>query len=165
MRYRDCPTVEATERIAASRDAAWAAVTDIALPIGTSPELRSVEWLDGADGVALGARFMGTNANVHLGEWQTRCEVVDVEPGRRWAYDVGEPGAPWARWGFEVDEVRDQVVVRQWVRLGPNPSGLTLAIDAMPEREGRIIEVRLGELRDAMAATLAGLKTSLETPG
>lgn len=142
--------------------AAWAAVTDIELPVGTSPELKAVEWLDGADAVVLGARFRGTNTNVHLGEWQTLAEVVDVEPGRRWAYDVGEPGAAWARWGFEVDEVRDGVVVRQWVRLGPNPSGINIAIDAMPEREGRILEVRLGELHDAMAANLARLKTTLE---
>jgi hypothetical protein len=33
----------------------------------------------------------------------------------------------------------------------------------MPEREGRIIEVRLTEHRAAMEANLAGLKAELET--
>jgi len=165
MRYRDCPTTEVTRRIAASPEAAWAAVTDIALPVGDGAEgggeLRAVEWLDGASEVAVGARFRGTNANVHLGEWQTDAEVVDVEDGRRWAYDVGEPGAPWATWGFEVDPVGDGVVVRHWMRMGPNRSGLSVAIDAMPEKEGRIVERRLAELATSMAATLERLDQRL----
>ena len=30
--------------------------------------------------------------------------------------------------------------MRQWVRLGPGPSGLLQAIEAMPEKEERIVE-------------------------
>lgn len=164
MRYRDCPTAEVTERIEADPDAAWGAVCDIELPTRCTGELQSVRWLDGATGPAVGARFEGVNRNEVLGEWATVSTVVEVEPGRRWVWDVSGPDGPaWSRWGFEVDPVRGGSVVRQWVRLGPERSGLSLAIDAMPEREGRIVEVRLAELATAMRANLAGLKDALET--
>lgn len=162
MRWRDTPTVEVTERIAADPDAAWAAVTDITLPVAPSPELQEVAWLDGATEPVVGARFEGRNRNEHLGEWTTTCTVTEVEAPRRWTWEVSAGDEPWSTWGFEVDPVRDGVVVRQFLRMGPGRSGLNIAIDAMPEREGRIIEVRLAEHGAAMAATLAALKTRLE---
>lgn len=162
MRYRDCPTVEVAERVGADLSSTWAAITDITLPVRHSPELQEVAWLDGADAPVVGARFEGRNANEHLGEWTTTCTVTEVEPERRWTFTVGEPGAEWSTWGFEVDPARDGVVVRQWFRMGPHRSGLNIAIDAMPDKEGRIIERRLDEHRAAMAANLAGLKAELE---
>lgn len=162
MRYRDCPTVEVTERIAVDPETAWTAVTDITLPTRTSPELQAVAWLDGATEPVVDARFEGRNRNEHLGEWATTCTVTEVDPPRRWTWDVSDGGDAWSTWGFEVDPVRDGVVVRQFLRMGPARSGLNIAIDAMPDREGRIIEVRLAEHRAAMAATLAALKADLE---
>jgi hypothetical protein len=162
MRYRDRPTVEVSQRIAVDPDTAWAAVTDIALPTRFSSEIQTVAWLDDATEPAVGARFEGRNRNEHLGEWTTTCTVGEVEEPRRWTWDVSAGGETWSTWGFEVDPVRDGVVVRQWLRMGPARSGLNIAIDAMPDREGRIIEVRLAEHRAAMEANLAGLRTQLE---
>jgi uncharacterized protein YndB with AHSA1/START domain len=162
MRYRDQPTVEVTERIAVDPETAWAAVTDITLPARFSPELQDVHWLDGATEPVVGARFEGRNRNEHLGEWTTTCTVAEVDPPRRWTWEVSAGGEAWSTWGFEVDPVRDGVVVRQWLRMGPGRSGLNIAIDAMPDREARIVEVRLAEHRAAMAANLAGLRTDLE---
>lgn len=163
MRYRDCPTVEVSERIAVDPATAWAAVTDIGLPLRFSTELQAVAWLDGATEAVVGARFEGTNRNEHLGEWTTTCTVAEVDPPHRWTWEVSAGGEAWSTWGFEVDPVRDGVVVRQWLRMGPGRSGLNIAIDAMPDREGRIIEVRLAEHRAAMAANLAGLRAELES--
>lgn len=162
MRYRDCPTVEVSQRIAVDPDTAWAAVTDITLPLRFSPELQDVAWLDGASEPVVGARFEGRNRNEHLGEWTTTCTVTEVDRPRRWTWDVSSGGEPWSTWGFEVDPVRDGVVVRQWLRVGPGRSGLNIAIDAMPDREGRIIEVRLEEHRASMEGNLAGLRAALE---
>ncbi len=158
MRYRDCPTVQVEERIAGDPAAIWALVTDINLPARFSEELQSVEWLDGATEVAVGNRFRGSNTNVHLGDWQTVCEVIEVEPERRWAYQVHGPDGIMATWGFEVDPGRDAVTVRQFARMGPGPSGLTIAITAMPDKESRIVSRRLGEWRTNIAANLAGIK-------
>jgi len=160
--YRDRPTTEVAVRIATDLDAACARVTDIALPITDASELQAVRWLDGATAPVVGARFEGDNANPVLGEWTTTSTVVEVDPPRRWVWEVGGADGPWATWGFELDPVREDVVVRQWVRIGPARSGLNLAIDAAPEREARIVEVRLGQLADAMRASLEGLKAELE---
>lgn len=162
VRYRDCPTAEATVRIATDEASAWAAVTDIALPTRTSPELRAVRWLDGATSPTVGARFEGDNANDALGEWTTTCTVTEVEPGRRWVYDVGTAEGAWSTWGFEVDPASDGVIVRQWVRMGPARSGLNIAIDAMPDKEARIVARRLDDHRRAMQSTLDRLKVDLE---
>lgn len=162
MRYRDCPTVEVSERIDADANSAWVAVCDIELPTRSPGELQSVRWLDGASRPEVGARFEGVNRNDVLGEWTTINTVVEVEPGRRWVWEVASDGPPWSRWGFEVDPARNGVVVRQWTRIGPERSGLSLAIDAMPEREGRIVEVRMAELAAAMRENLTGLKALLE---
>ncbi len=172
MRYRDCPTVEVSERIVGDRAAIWAAVTDIALPVEFSPELQRVEWLDGADEVVVGARFRGHNRHPALGEWQTDCRVVEVEPGARWVWQVegdaqgersdGRRPEPRATWAFEVDPTSDGAIVRQWGRLGPGESGLSLSIAAMPEKEARIVAGRLDEWRAGMAANLAGIKALIE---
>ena len=148
--------------MAVAPEAAWAAVTDITLPARFSPELQEVAGLDGATTPAVGARFEGRNRNEHLGEWTTTCTVTEVDPPRRWTWEVSGGDEAWSTWGFEVDPVRDGVVVRQWLRMGPGRSGLNIAIDAMPDREARIIEVRLAEHRAAMQANLDGLRAELE---
>jgi Polyketide cyclase / dehydrase and lipid transport len=166
VRYRDQPTMEVEERVAADPAVIWALVTDIDLPSRFSDELQRVEWLDGASEVAVGNRFRGTNENVHLGQWQTECTVVEVEPERRWVWEVRAGDAVMATWGFELDAGREAVRVRQWARMGPDPSGLNVAIDAMPDKEGRIIANRLREWQRNMAANLRGIKALAEgTPG
>ena len=165
MRYRDCPTVEVEERIVGDPAAIWALVTDIGLPARFSQELQEAEWIGGATGVGIGNRFRGRNQNDILGDWETECEVVEVEPGRRWAWNVDGPDGVMATWGFEVDPGREAVTVRQWARMGPGPSGLTPAIESMPEKEGRIIARRMGEWRTNIAANLAGIKAIIEGGG
>ena len=162
MRYRDQPTVEVTERVAADPEVIWGLVTDIELPARFSTELQSVEWLDGATSVAVGNRFRGHNQNVALGEWSTECTVVEVESGRRWCWTVAAGREQMATWGFEVDPGREATTVRQWARMGPDRSGLNLAIDAMPDKEARIIARRLDDWRTNMAANLAGIKALAE---
>ena len=162
MRYRDQPTVEVEERVAGDPAAIWALVTDINLPARFSGELRRVEWIDGATEVALGNRFRGHNQNPALGEWSTECTVVELEPGRRWAWRVAADDNVMATWGFEVDPGRDAVTVRQWARMGPDPSGVSIAIAAMPDKESRIISRRMGEWRTNMEANLAGIKALIE---
>lgn len=162
MRYRDQPTVEVTQRVDCDVPTAWGYVTDITLPARCSAELQSVEWLDGAESVAVGARFRGSNAHAAIGEWQTVCEVVEVEDQRRWVYNVLGHDGPIASWGFEVDPARDGVLIRQWGRLGPGPSGLSIGIAAQPDREGQIIERRLAEWEKNMTANLEWIRSQVE---
>ena len=157
MRYRDAPIVQETAVIAAEPQRVWALVTDVTLPARFSPELAAVEWIQG-DSVAVGNRFRGRNSHAALGEWSTESVVVEVEDGRRWVWDVmGPDGERMASWGFEVEPMRDGTLVRQWGRMGPGRSGLTFAIDQMPEKEGRIIDRRLAEWREGLQANLRGI--------
>ncbi len=64
-------------------------------------------------------------------------------------------------WGFEVEPARTGVIVRQWARMGPDPSGLSAAIDANPDLEGRIIARRLSEWSENMTANLAGIRAQV----
>ena len=137
MRYRDQPTIEVTQRVNCDVPTAWSRVTDIGLPARCSAELQSVEWLGDADGVRVGARFRGSSEHAALGSWQTECEVVEVEP------------------------TSDGVLIRQWARMGPGPSGLTYAITARPEKEGRIVAGRLAEWRQNMQTNLDCIRDEL----
>lgn len=77
-------------------------------------------------------------------------------------WDVHGPDGVMATWGFEVDPGREAVTVRQWARMGPGPSGLSPAIESMPDKEARIIAHRLVEWRANIAANLAGIRRIVE---
>lgn len=162
MRYRDLPTVEVTQRVRCDVATAWALVTDIDVPTHCSSELQGVDWLDGAAGVDVGARFQGRNKHEAFGDWSTVCEVVEVEHQRRWVYDVNGPEGVSARWAFEVEPAGDGMLVRQWARMGPGPSGLTPAIVAQPDKEARIVARRLAEWQQNMQANLEWIRSQAE---
>jgi Polyketide cyclase / dehydrase and lipid transport len=154
VRYRDLPTIEVAQRVPCDVATAWKFVTDITLPARCSTELQDVEWLGSADRVKVGARFRGRSRHEALGEWQTVCEVAEVEDQRRWVWNVLGPDGVSATWAYEVEPARDGAIVRQWARMGPGPSGLSAAIAAQPDKEGRIIARRLAEWQQNMQANL-----------
>ena len=164
MRHRDRPTVEVTQFVHCDVPTAWSYVTDITVPARCSAELQTVEWLDGAEGVRVGARFRGRNTNESIGTWETVCEVIEVEDQRRWVWNVGSREAPVATWGFEVEPARDGVLIRQWGRVGTGPSGLTMVIAAQPDKEARIITNRLATWQQNMAANLEWIRSRAENP-
>jgi hypothetical protein len=163
MRYRDQPTIEVTQRVRCDVPTAWRLVTDINLPTRCSSELQGVDWLDGATGVAVGARFCGRSQHEAFGDWSTVCEVVEVEDQRRWVYDVVGPDGASASWAFEVEPASEGVLIRQWGRMGPGPSGLTPAIVAQPDKEARIISRRLAEWQKNMQANLDWVRSQAES--
>ncbi|MGH9060594.1 MAG: SRPBCC family protein, partial [Acidimicrobiales bacterium] len=162
VRYRDQPTIEVSQRVRCDVGTAWQFVTDIGLPARSSSELQAVQWLGDADRVTVGARFRGRNAHEALGAWETVCEVVEVEDKRRWVYDVVGPEGVSATWAFETEPASDGVLIRQWARMGPAPSGLSIAISASPEKEARIIARRLSEWRQNMQANLDWIRSQVE---
>ncbi|MPY94389.1 MAG: SRPBCC family protein [Acidimicrobiia bacterium] len=165
MRYAEGPTVAVEVLVDAPPGVVWAVVGDVSVPARFSAELQAVEWLGGASGPAVGARFVGRNQHPAAGTWETTSTIVAWEPERALAWDVGEPSHPSASWRFDLEAAGSGTRLRQWARLGPGPSGLTIAIEAMPEKEERIIARRLEEHRVNMEATLAGIKALAEGPG
>ncbi|HZQ28179.1 MAG TPA: SRPBCC family protein [Acidimicrobiales bacterium] len=165
MKYADGPTVEVEVLIDAPAERVWALVSDIDLPARFSSEFLGSRWIDGAIGPAPGARFVGRNRHPVGGEWETTCVVDVYEPGRSFGWAVGDPDYPSASWCFDIEPEQDGVRLRQWARLGPAPSGLTPAIEAMPDKEERIVARRLDEHRANMQATVEGVKALAEDEG
>jgi Polyketide cyclase / dehydrase and lipid transport len=164
LRYRDCPSTEAEVLIAAPPAAVWALVCDIQLPARFSSEFNGGQWLDGASSPAPGARFTGRNFHPAIGNWETTSTICEYQPEQVLGWAVGDPGLPSARWRFTLAAGADGSGTRltQWMQIGPGPSGISAAIEAMPGKESRILHRRLAEHSANMAATLAGIKELAE---
>jgi uncharacterized protein YndB with AHSA1/START domain len=164
VRYADKPTVEVHTWIAAPPTRVWKLVSDIQLMPGLSSELQSVEWLDGRNGPAPGARFIGRSRHAALGEWATTSHIVEYEPPRVLAWAVEDPQHPSAVWRFTLEPQDGGTLLREWMQMGPARSGLSFAIDRMPEKEQKIVFVRMREFEANMAATLEAIKKLAENP-
>ena len=160
--YADTPVVAVQIDIEAPPERVWPLVSDIFLMPGLSGELQEVTWLDGVTGPALGCRFAGRNANEYSGTWETVSTVIECDEPRRFAWAVGDPGHPMATWRFTLQPDGAGTVVEQWMQMGPARSGLSLAIDAMPDKEAKIVFVRLRELEGCMTRNLAAIKELAE---
>ncbi|MFF5185842.1 SRPBCC family protein [Streptomyces sp. NPDC000345] len=161
-RYADKPTIEVQTWICAPAQTVWDLVSDIEAMPGTSEELQSVRWLDDRTAPCLGARFEGHNRHQALGEWTTVSHVVEYQPLRVFAWAVQDPDNPSAVWRFSLEPKDEGTLLRQWLQLGPGPSGLSYAIDQMPDKEQKIVFVRLREFEAAMQTTVKAIKELAE---
>lgn len=161
-KYADGPTAEAEIWIDASPQRVWQIVSDITLMPQFSDELQEASWLGGASGPATGNTFLGSSRHPALGEWQTTSHVVECEAPRIFAWAVNDPENPTATWRFTLEPRDGGTVLRQWMRMGPAPSGLSLAIERMPDKEEKIVFVRMREFESAMTATVAAVKSRAE---
>lgn len=161
VRYADAPTTEAETWIDAAPERVWPVVSDITLMPQMSTELQAAEWREGT-GPAVGHTFVGRNKNAVIGEWETVSRVVACDESRVFAWDVEGPDGTAASWRFTLEPENGGTRLRQWVRLGPGQSGLSLVIARMPDKEQKIIFVRLRELENAIIGTLAAIKDRVE---
>jgi hypothetical protein len=88
--------------ISASPDEVFSVITDLPAMGRLSPENTGGEWLNGARGAAVGAKFKGTN--VHGAKsWTTTVTVVDFSPPHAFAFEVNVGPAKVARWEYAVE--------------------------------------------------------------
>ncbi|MFI9624799.1 SRPBCC family protein [Streptomyces sp. NPDC052042] len=176
MKYPDGLGVDVAVHVEAAVPRVWELVTDIRLPARFSPELRSVAWLDGADGPVVGARFEGVNHHPMLGEWRTVSQVIEADEHRAFAWAVldadgryGEatldPEHCMSSWHYEIEAEDTGTRLRQTVRLGPGRSGLATIIERQPDQAEEIVASRLKEVRAGMETTLHGIKAFAEEDG
>jgi Polyketide cyclase / dehydrase and lipid transport len=155
VRYADGPTVEVDTLVDAPPAVVWSLVCDVTTPVRFSDELQEVRWIDEQ-------RFVGRSSHPAVGTWETTCTVVAREPERVFGWVVGDPAHPSASWRFTLEPAGTGTLLRQWVRMGPAPSGLTPAIEARPGKEERIVARRLAEHRANMQRTVDGIKELAE---
>jgi len=161
-RYADKSTVEVQTWIDAPPQRVWQIVSDVELMPTMSSELQSVEWLDGAFGPSVVARFIGRSKHEALGEWSTTSHVIECEPQRVLAWAVEDPANPTAIWRFRLQPRDGGTELSQWMQMGPARSGLSYAIDRMPDKEQKIVFVRMREFEQNMASTLEHIKKLAE---
>jgi nitroreductase len=160
-RLSDGPGTVVDVDIKAPSEAVWAAIADINMPAQYSEEFVGARWEEGFDRPAIGARFIGSNSHPAIGEWEVTCHVTRFVEGAEFGWSVVDPDAPGARWWFEVTSIAGSTRLRFSVILGPGPSGISAAIEAMPDKEPRILFRRIEEHRANMQRVLNGVKAQL----
>lgn len=162
VKYADGPTTEQSIEIAASPDAVWEIISDPGFPAEHSSELQEAAWDPDGPPPGVGARVLGRNRHEAIGEWTTTSYVVEWSEGNGWSWAVSSTEQPAAQWWFSVEPKADSCVLTQRVRLGPGPSGLSPAIERMPDREEEIVTRRLQHHDQNMRANLEAVKSQLE---
>lgn len=114
---RDAVTVH----MAASPAEIWNLVSDVTRIGRYSPETFEAEWLDGATGPAAGARFRGhVKRNGRGPVYWTTCTVLVSEPGREFAFGVGNGAKPLNTWRYRLEPAGDGTDVTESFQLGDN---------------------------------------------
>ncbi len=97
-----------TVHMAALPDRVWELVSDVTRIGEYSPETFEAEWLDGATGPAVGARFRGhVKRNGKGPTYWTTCTVLASEPGREFAFGVGSATRPLNVWRYRLEPAGD----------------------------------------------------------
>lgn len=147
--------ISVTRDIAATPDALWGRVSDIERMGEISPESTAGEWLKGASGPVVGARFKGNNQNGKK-EWSTTCKVVECEPRRSFAFEVTSGPIKVARWTyrFEPTDVGCRVTETWTDQRGWLPKKLGKTVSGVADRSAHN--------RTTMEATLERLASLAE---
>ncbi len=155
VKYAESPSASVEVSIAAAPAVVWPLLCDIELPAQFSEEFQRAEWT--SDGPAVGATFQGYNKHPAVGEWDVTCTVTVFEPEQSFGWRVGDEGTPAAQWRVDLSEADGGSHLRFSATMGPGPSGLTPAIERMPDREDEIVDSRLGEWTANMQRTVDGI--------
>ena len=109
-----------TVHMRASPDRIWELIADVTNTGRFSPETFEAEWIDGATGPAVGARFRGHVNRTQRGiKYWTVCEVVECVPGREFAFDVITRGRRLNRWRYQLVPAGEGTDVTESFQLAP----------------------------------------------
>lgn len=149
---------QASVSVAAPAESVWALITDITRTGEWSPESTGGEWLDGATGPSVGARFRGSNRRGRT-KWATTCEVTVADPGREFVFVTGRPGKPETRWRYVLEPTGDgATLVTESFEL-VKPLG---AVSNLLTRVTTGVKDRRADLEENVRVSLARLKEIAE---
>lgn len=112
----------ATVHMAAPADKIWNLIADVRNTGRFSPETFEAEWLDGATGPALGARFRGHVRRNEIGPvYWTTCQVTACEPGREFGFQVLLGDRPVNHWHYQLTPTDGGTDVTESFRLTSSP--------------------------------------------
>jgi uncharacterized protein YndB with AHSA1/START domain len=143
--------------MAAPPERVWDLVSDVTRIGRYSPETFEAEWLDGATGPTMGARFRGhVKRNGRGPTYWTTCRVTACEPGREFAFGVGTGAKPLNTWRYVLEPTGEGTDVTESFQLA-NTLPLRLYWALFGWARGRTN-------RNGMRTTLEALKREVEEP-
>jgi uncharacterized protein YndB with AHSA1/START domain len=144
-----------TVHIAAPPERVWELVSDVTKIGKYSPETFEAEWVDGATGAAVGAKFRGHVKRNGIGPvYWTSCVVSACVPGREFAFGVGPADKPLNVWRYELEPSGDGTDVTESFTLA-NTAALRLYWAVLGWARGKTN-------RNDMRTTLERMKAELE---
>lgn len=149
--------------IDAAPDEVYRALSDVTSTGDRSDECRSAEWMPGtAARAVVGARFRGHNRS-GIARWSRVCEVVEADPGRRFAFrtvpERFDPSrADSTTWRYELIPVDGRTLVRHSYEITQMPRAPFKALYGVLLPQHR-------DMRPAMRLTLQRLADSLAGSG
>jgi uncharacterized protein YndB with AHSA1/START domain len=98
----------------------WELVSDVTQIGRYSPETFEAEWLEGATGPAVGAKFRGHVKRNGKGPiYWTTCTVLACEPGKEFTFGVGPSAKPLNVWSYTLEPSGDGTDVTESFTLAP----------------------------------------------
>lgn len=147
-----------TVAMAAPADQIWELVADVRNTGKFSPEVMTAEWLDGATGPALGARFRGRVKRNEIGPvYWTTCRVTACEPGREFGFAVMMGDTALNNWHYRFTPVDGGTEVTESFRLD----------ESLPMKLFSLLGGQLRKRRNMrdMRTTLERIKVVVEAAG
>lgn len=140
---------QATIHIRATAETVFALVSDVTRMGEWSPETVHCEWVEGATGPTVGAKFKGTN-KLGFYKWSTTPTVTECVPGKVFAFDAGG-----TEWRYSFTEAEGGTSVTESFKTG-EAKGIS-RVYSLPifGREKQVIK--------GMSETLARLKKAAES--
>jgi uncharacterized protein YndB with AHSA1/START domain len=99
----------------------WGLISDISKMGSYSPEVFETEWLGGATGPAVGARYRGHVKRNEIGPtYWTECEITECVPGEVFEFAVVMRDRPVNTWRYEFKASDGGTDVTESFRLADN---------------------------------------------
>jgi hypothetical protein len=143
--------------MSAPADKIWDLIADVRNTGRFSPEVMEAEWVGGATGPALGARFRGHVKRNEIGPvYWTTCKVTACVPGREFGFAVLAGERALNNWHYRLTPVEGGTEVTESFRLDDS-----LAMKLFSLFGGQLRRRR--NIRD-MRKTLERIKAVVEAP-
>ena len=116
-------TTDTVERyVEASPEALYDFISDVTRTPERTPDIVRCEWLDGATGPAVGAKFRGHVKRNGKGPiyWVT-CTVMVSEPGREFTFGTAGKTEPLNVWSYRLEPKDDGTDVTESFTLANKP--------------------------------------------
>ena len=111
-----------TVSMAAPADRIWNLIADVRNIGKFSPETFEAEWLDGATGPVMGARFRGHVRRNEIGPvYWTTCRVTACEPDREFGFEVLLGERAVNNWHYRLTPTGSGTDVTESFRLNQSP--------------------------------------------